>query len=236
MLKAYKLAEGGHFGYEDPDMDFNIDEDDDDEKEVNRTHPFQPGAVSTPYQGGEQHEIQTMQHEHSGLPDTSCYETPLLGDLLQPEERQGNLDSALDLIKKSFPRVDFKKLGPIGHCKKGVQADIVSFGPKGGETQIFKKDGSGLLKSFTERFSKSLGQSAKQIIAEDRDTIQEQDQRLEEAEKQQREAETIAAEKEKELQEMEKLKQQTERAQAKIDAIQEKHGTNLESETELRRG
>ena len=46
------MAEGrGEFGHEDPDLDNQLDHDDDDEKkEVDRTHPFQPGAASTPYQ------------------------------------------------------------------------------------------------------------------------------------------------------------------------------------------
>ena len=92
---------------------------------------------------------------------------------------------AIDFIKKRFPKVDLKKLGPIGFSKKGSQTEIVSFGPKGGETPIFKKDGSSFLKSFTEKFSKSLGPSAKEIIAEDRDTIQEHRQKLDEAIKQQ---------------------------------------------------
>ena len=51
-----------------------IDNDDwddgwDDDQEVNRTQLFDPRAASTPY--GEQYEMQTMQHEQSGLPDTS---------------------------------------------------------------------------------------------------------------------------------------------------------------------
>ena len=74
------MAEGGgYFGYEDPYLDQNLDDDDDDndddndddEQEVDTTRPFQPGSASTPYHGGEQHEMQTMQHEQSGLPDTS---------------------------------------------------------------------------------------------------------------------------------------------------------------------
>ena len=55
------------------------------------------------------------------------------------------------------------------------------------------------------------------------------------AEKQQREAEKIDAEIYKNLREMEEVKQLTERTQAKIDAIQEEHGTNLEMKTELQR-
>jgi len=47
----------------DDDDDNDDDDNDDDEQEVNTTRPFQPGSASTPYQGGEQYEMQTMQHE-----------------------------------------------------------------------------------------------------------------------------------------------------------------------------
>ena len=135
------MAEGGYFGYEDPDLDYQIDDDD---QEVNRTGPFQPEAASTPYNGREEYEMQTMMHEQSGLPDISYEEIPLL----EPEERKSKVDRALNFIKSKFPRVDFAKLDPIGFSKKGARADIVSFGPKGGKTKIFKKDGSGLQKNF----------------------------------------------------------------------------------------
>ena len=80
------MAEGGEFGHFDPDLDDAIDNDDipDDEsvsvpseEEQDTTRPFQPGAASTPYHGGEQHEMQTMQHEQSGLPSYD-ETTPLL--------------------------------------------------------------------------------------------------------------------------------------------------------------
>jgi len=180
--------------------------------------------------------MQTMTHEHSGLPDTSYAETPLLGDFMHPEEKQTFVEKSKEYIKAHFTNVDFSKLGPISIGKKGAtKGEMVVLGTKGGEAQIFKKDGSGFMKSFTDRFSKTLGPTAEQIIAEDRDTLQEQRQRLAEAEKQQREAEKIAAEREKELLEMEDLKQKTERAQAQIDALQEEQGSNLESEAELSR-
>ena len=144
------MAESGDFGYVDPDLDYKIDndDDDDDEKEVDTTRPFQPGAASTPYHGGEQHEMQTMQHEQDGLPDTSYEETPLLGNFINPEERQGMINKAINFIKSRFPKVDLKKLGPTGFSKKGTQTDIVSFGPKGGETQIFKKRWQRICKKF----------------------------------------------------------------------------------------
>ena len=72
------------------------------------------------------------------------------------------------------------------------------------------------------------------MILEDRDTIKEQRQRLAEAEEQERQANALAAEREKEAQEMQNLRQQIERTQARIDAIQEEYGSNLESESELK--
>jgi len=98
------MAEGGgEFGYEDPELDNRLDHDDDDEEqEVDKTHPFQPGAASTPYQpgdpyhGGEQTEMRTMLHEQSGLPDTSYEEIPLLG-------AEGEQQRSWDSLTKVFP-------------------------------------------------------------------------------------------------------------------------------------
>jgi len=112
-LKYIALSEGGgEFGYKDPDLDNQIDHDD-GEQEVNRTQPFQPGAASTPYQPGapyhwgEQTEMHTMQHEQSGLPDTSYSETSFGGvdiPLLEPDP-----DSIGDLQKESYLRRKLKK-------------------------------------------------------------------------------------------------------------------------------
>ena len=190
------MAEGSYY---DPYYDHNLDDDDDSDQEVNTTRPFQP----TPYHRGEQHEMQTMHHKQSGLPDTSYEETPLLGDFLQPEDKQTKIEKFKEFIKAKRPRVDFNKL-VIGFSKKGTQSDIVVFGPKGGEQKILKSDGS-FQKSFTSRYSSILGSTAEEIIAEDRDTILEQRQRLEEAKRQQREAEKIAAENEKEEQDVQNL-------------------------------
>ena len=135
------MAEGGgDFGFfKDDYLENEIDNDgDDDDQEVNRTQPFQPGAASTPYQGGEQIQMQTMSHEQSGLPDTSYAETPLLSDFMTPELKQNKIKWTINFIKRRFPSVDLKKLGPIGISKKGT-TEVVSFGPKGGETSIIKK-------------------------------------------------------------------------------------------------
>ena len=220
------MAEGGgEFG--DGDLiDFHHD-DDDDEQEVNRTHPFQPGAASTPYHSGEQIQMQTFNREHSGLPDTSYAETPLLGDFMHPEEKQTFIEKTKEYIKGHFPKVDFSKLGPISIGKRtATQGEMVVLGPKGGETQIFKKDQSGFLKSFTDRFTKPLGPAAEQFIAEDRNTSQQE---------RQRQAKKITAEQEKKKQDIETLKQKIEKVNSQIDNIHDEHGSNVEMETKLKR-
>ena len=195
-----------------PDLDHRLDhddddDDDDDEQEANRTQPFQPGTVSTPYHGGEQHEMQTMQHEQSGLPETSFDETPLLTGFIHQDDKPAYLERARDFIKRRFPRVDFGKLGPIGFSKKpGNETTIVSFGTKGGETDIFRKDGKGLLKKFKDKFKTSLGPEAESLIAQDNDEIRENRQRLREAEKELRDAEKLASEREKATQEVQDLR------------------------------
>ena len=235
------MAEGGEFGMDQPDLDHELDhdddDDDDDEQEANRIQPFQPGTASTPYHGGEQHEMQTMQHEQSGLPVTSFDEDiPLLGGFIHQDNKPALAERAKDFIKKRFPRVDFGKLGPISFSKKpGNETTIVSFGTKGGETDIFRKDGKGLLKKFTDKFKTALGPEAESLIAQDNEEIRENRQRLGEAEKQLRDVEKLASEREKATQEVQNLRNRIERNQAQIEKIHEEQGTNIESESELRR-
>ena len=235
------MAESGEFGMDQPDLDHDIDhdddDDDDDKQEANRTQPFQSGTASTPYHGGEQHEMQTMQHKKSGLPETSFDENiPLLGGFIHQDVKPALLERARDFIKKRFPRVDFGKLGPIGFSKKpGNETTIVSFGTKGGETDIFRKDEKGLFKKFTDKFKTSLGPEAESLIAQDNEEIRNARQRLREAEKQRKEAEKLASEREKAAQEVQNLRNKKERVDAQIDSHTQEHGTTIESESELRR-
>jgi len=127
------MAEGGEFGCDDPKLDHDLDHDSDDDKEeeVNRPPPFQPGAASTPHNGGEKHEMQTMQHEQSGLPDTSYLETPLLGDFLDQEEKKTNIEKFKNFLKIKFPRIDLSRL-VIGYGEKRAnKGHIVVKGPRG---------------------------------------------------------------------------------------------------------
>ena len=57
-----------------------------DQEPLSTTQPFQPGEASTPYHHGEQIELQTLQHEQTGLP--SYEETSFGGD----DERTPSFD------------------------------------------------------------------------------------------------------------------------------------------------
>ena len=169
-------------------------------------------------------------HEQSGLPDTSYEETPLLG---AQSERQNSWDA----LTRVFPRASATSLETSYSKTRRLQVKMFGAGKK--VYNLFTKDPNTgkerLNPSLTKEIKTALGESAEDIIAEDRDTLQEQRQRLVEAEIQQREAEKIAAEKEKEEQEMQNLRQQIDRTFERINALNEQHGSNLESEAELRR-
>ena len=213
-----------------------IDHDDDDgEEEVDTTRPFQPGASFTPYHDGEQIEMHTMPHEQCGLPffDESI---PLLEGFIHDDEKPELVDKAMDFIKRKFPRVNIPKLGPIRLGNKlGNENTIVQFGERGAENRIFRKDGKGFLKSFTDRSKEALGLSAEEIISEKNTAIREERQRLKEAEKYLKEIERIAVERKQAATEVQNLRDRIEQTQARIDTHEEEQGSNLQSKSELQR-
>ncbi|XP_078375311.1 uncharacterized protein LOC144658711 [Oculina patagonica] len=235
------MATGGDdFGFEDPDLDkdldHNSDNDDEEGQEVDTTRPFQPGEASTPYHGGEQHEMQTMQHEQSGLPDTSYDETPFLertpsiSDLQKESFLRQKLKKAVDTIKGKFPKANFEKI----RIRRGTgknEGKIVAIGTKKGEYKILKDNESGFMKNFLDSFKDELGPSAEDLIAQDNESIRDERQRLREAEKQLQEAQKIASEREKAAQEVQDLRIRIERTNAKMGQL----GSNVENESELRR-
>ena len=173
------MAEGSYFGYDDPDLDDKIDDDDnddetDDEQEVDRTRPFNPGQASTAYHGGEQLEMQMMQHENTGLP-TSYQGTsftdrsPLLGAQYESEQ-------SWDALTRMFPQARASSLETSYGPTRKLQVKMVGFGKKA--YNLFTKDRSTkedhLNPKLPKEIKNALGKRAEQIIAEDRDTIQEQ--------------------------------------------------------------
>ena len=117
-------------GYKDPPLDDRLDNDD-NEEEVDRTRPFQPGAASTPYHGGEQYQMQTMQHEQSGLPDASYEEAPLLG---AQSERQ----TSLGALTHWFPRASATNL-ETSYSKAG-RLQVKMFGTGKKAYPLFTRD------------------------------------------------------------------------------------------------
>ena len=127
--KQKYIGGGDDFGYYDPEHDDVVDNDDDDEsvsipsddeQEVNRTQPFAPTTASTPY-GGEQYEMQTMQHEQSGLPDTSYEETPLLG-------AQAQAQRSWDALTSFFPDASSIDLEATYSKTGRLQVKMAGFG------------------------------------------------------------------------------------------------------------
>ena len=119
------MAEGGgEFGYDDPKLDRAIDNDDlDNDKDANRTRYFQPDANSTLYNGREQIEMQTMQHEQSGLPDDSYEDIPLLG-------AQAQAQRSWDALTRFFPDASSIDL-EAAYSKTGrLQVKMAGFGKK----------------------------------------------------------------------------------------------------------
>ena len=174
------MAEGGgEFNYDDVDVydvQKSVSVPSEEEQEVNTTFPM-PGASSTPYHFWEQHEMQIMQHEQSGLPVTSYEETPLLG-------AQAQAQRSWDALTRFFPDASSIDLEATYSKTGRLQVKMAGFGKKAYE--LFTKDRTGrqqINPKLTKEIKKSLGRRAEQIIEEDRNTAQEQRQRLEEADK-----------------------------------------------------
>ena len=229
------MAEGGYdptTENETPWEDHWIDIDDDDEEEVDTTRPFQPPASSTPYHGGEEHEMTHLSQEQSGAGDTIPL-LPEFQELTDPDEREGILARAKEWIRRLRPNVDFSKI-VLGFGKTSQnRRKIVAFGPKGGETSVFKQDNT-LLKGFSDTYSGALGPRAEDILAADNTGIREERQRLKE-EKEVKEKEQQISLEQKTKENVQNLRNRIEQTTARREALEEKHGSNLEQQNEIDR-
>ena len=203
-------------------------------QDIDRTNPFQPEGSSTPYpshDNGEAIELATMN------PD----EVFLLSDFLDPDEQQTAIDETNRLIQDTFPQADFSRIDPIGFGKKPEnQGEIVAFGKgKGGrygESRVLKKDGSGLLKGFTDKFKKALGPKAEQVIAQENQAIKEDRQKVKAGEQDLREKieeqNTLAQRTEDNVRHLQGRLEQT---QAKIATLETEPYLSSEQQNELDR-
>ena len=219
-----------------PDLDHDIDhddddDDDDDEQEVNTTRPFYPGSASTPYNGGEQHEMQTMQHEQSGLPDTSYDETPLLGSRTQSVQER-----AWGALKGLFPKSSSTSLEASYSLKGRLQVKMAGAGKKLYDLFTTKR-GTGeqqLNPNLSKEIRRELGPMAREVVERDNEEISKIQHSIIEGEKQIRDDKKLTSKIEKLDQELQNLRNKKEQTQAQIDADTQEHGTTLERESRLR--
>ena len=225
------MAEGGEFAMEQPDLDNDIDHDSVDEQEVNRTQLSEPDAESTRY--GEQIELQMMQNEQSGLPETSFDENiPLLGGRTQSLKER-----AWGALKGLFPESSSTSLEASYSLKGRLQVKMAGAGKKLYDLFTTKR-GTGeqqLNPNLSKEIRRELGPMAREVVERDNEEIRNERKKLREAEKQRKEDQKLASEREKAAQEVQNLRNKNERVQAQIDANTQEHGTTIESESELRR-
>ena len=158
-----------------------------------RTQPFEPGATLTPYHDGEVVELSNLnlddyfEFEPDDIPVVEV-------DYIDAEKKEKLIEQGKKFIKDKFRKVDFKKLGPISFGKKPENKyELVRYGAKGGEDRIFKKDRSGLLKSFIEKAKNALGSRSEELLAEENQEISEAQQRLKEEQEKLKQDEKFAS-------------------------------------------
>ena len=235
------MAEGGYDPTTEKDPlipDTGDDNDDDDDEAWNnvdwnapvdpeKTQPFQPGASSTPYHEGEAHEMANMGEEGDGIPLIPEYD-----DFI--EDKETFVNKFKKYIKDKFPKVDFSKI-VIGIGKqKGNQGKAVAFGPKGGETVIFKQDNT-FTKAFSKQYSDALGSSAEEIIAEDREDLADDLRRVREAQILEDHLNKQAEREQQEEQERKQLETQLVQINDRIEKMENEGGTMIERQNEIDR-
>ena len=209
-------------------------------EDIDKTNSFQPQGSSTPYpshDSGEAIELATMNLDEVGV---TSVEVPLLEDFLNDDQEKA-IDETNRLIQDKFPQVDFSRIDPIGFGKKPEnRGEIVTFGRgkggKYGETRILKKDGSGLLKAFTDKFKKALGPRAEEVIAQDNQDIREDRQKVKAGEQDLREKEqqqnTLV---QRSADNIQNLQRRLEQTQAKIADLEKEPYITLSQQNEIDR-
>ena len=114
------MAEGGDISFENPAYDPYDDPYDDDR--FDETTPFIQ-QTSTPYSGGENIEMQTMQHEASGLPEKSYAVTSFGG-------RPSSDEAAWLVTKDLFPNMSSTGVEVFYDTKGKLQVKMFGAGKK----------------------------------------------------------------------------------------------------------
>ena len=191
------MAEGGDTTFENPGYDPYDDLYDD---RFDETTPFLP-QTSTPHSGGENIEMQTMQHETSGLPETSFAETSFGATVMN--------NRAWEAAKDLFPNVSATDL-EVSYGKKG-KLQVKMFGAGKKTYPLFTTD----QRTKQESINKSLPKEIKTALGDPKTVIVEK-MRQEEQKKLKQEELAAQTEKNKKIfdaimTEKENLKEELER-------------------------
>ena len=234
------MAEGGYnptneneTPWEDHGIDYDGADDDDDEEEVNTTQPFQPGASSTPYHGGEEHEMANMGPEEEGLGETVPL-IPQYDDFVFTEDTETLVNRFKAFIKAKFPRVDFSRVVVSLGKKQANQGKAVALGPKGGETVIFKQDNT-FTAAFTKQYSGALGKSAEELVADKTQEEKDLQSKLADEVRQVKESEKPTTLEQKTAENVQNLTRCLEQTRAKREGLETEHGSTLEQQNEIDR-
>ena len=173
------MAEGGDTTFENPGYDPYDDPYDDDR--FDETTPFIQ-QTSTPYSGGENIEMQTMQHETSGLPEKSYAVTSFGG-------RPSSDEAAWLVAKDLFPNMSSTGVEVFYDTKGKLQVKMFGAGKK--MYPLFTTDKSTgretINKSLTKEIKTALGQSkyerVQQITSDKRKELKESQEKAAQIEK-----------------------------------------------------
>ena len=173
------------------------------------------------------------QQEKSGfgneVPDAPTYD-----DFVYTEDKATLVNRFKEAIKKRAPRVDFRRIVVGLGKKQGNQGKAVAFGPRGGETVIFKQDNT-FTASFSKQYSSGLGPSSEEVIAEDNTALRDTGQRIKEAQQLEASLNAQVEQHKQEAQELKQLEAQLEQIHQRIDKKEQEGGTLMERQMETDR-
>ena len=171
-----------------------------------------------------------LPREQSGSGDT----IPEVPEFSYFADKPSLIESFKESLKARFPKVDLSKIVFGIGGKQGNKGKLVSLGPKGGETSIFKQDNT-LTKAFQRQYGSYLGPSAEEIIVEDREGLAETTQRLKEAQQQEQSFNAVIDKQQQALQERQVKENELEQINQRIANMEKEGGTVLEMQNETDR-
>ena len=148
------------------------EKDDDDDDDGGTTNPFQPDVHSTPGPSGEKIPLTTMNREKekgSGIAETSFIE----GNIPRMNPDNVKLKIANLTLEQKYPEYGKDGKYLILQVSKDKYPDkVVVIGPSGGQTPLFKADGT-INPKLSKTDMKTLGPEREILIAQKEKEIEE---------------------------------------------------------------